>query len=140
MTGEFFELLAKKSILQAAVEEYSGAQSPSCSLYFKKGVSEAANSNLLHAAFKVRTNDLFGITGKRENFDYLSGLLIGAELRNVSATAPFELYLCGSSALERLYRDALGVLGVKKPGMLPVSAEEAVVRGQLIIYDRLNNR
>lgn len=49
-----------------------------------QGVNDAINSNLLNVAFRVRTNNLFAKLSKKENFDYLSGLLIAAGLKELS--------------------------------------------------------
>src|SRR5215469_4233274 len=79
MTGEFFELLSKKSILSNDVAEGNFSESGLES--FKKGVKDSLHSNLLHSSFLVRTNHLFDKLSKQENYFYLSGLLIGAELK-----------------------------------------------------------
>ena len=77
MTGEFFSLLSRQSILSASVEK-SGPDPGT--VFFERGISDGAQTNLLNSAFRVRTNHLFKRTTATENFDYLSGLLIGAEL------------------------------------------------------------
>ena len=77
MTGEFFSLLSRQSILSASVEKpgtYTGT------VFFERGISDGSQTNLLNSAFRVRTNHLFKRASATENFDYLSGLLIGAEL------------------------------------------------------------
>ncbi len=54
MTGEFFALLSKQSILHTSVEKHTDS-APSAS--FMNGVEDATKGNLLHLAFMVRTND-----------------------------------------------------------------------------------
>src|ERR1700733_4756679 len=60
MTGEFFELLSKKSILAGDVEleEAAGRRegSGNRTARFEEGVREGAGGNLLHGSFLVRTN------------------------------------------------------------------------------------
>ena len=83
MTGEFFELLSKKSILATGVEEGEGLINLNNKESFELGVSNSLQSNLLHACFLIRTNELFGELNKAKNYYYLSGLLIGTELREL---------------------------------------------------------
>jgi 2-dehydro-3-deoxygalactonokinase len=40
--------------------------------------------NILRAAFLVRTNQLLAKLSKKENYFYLSGLMIGAEIKDLS--------------------------------------------------------
>lgn len=137
MTGEYFDLLRHKSILSHGVSDVQDIQNPQNLQSFKKGVIESLNTNLLNASFKVRTNHLFGYLDKEENSSYLSGLLIGHELRDLIPLkgTKTSVYLVGNSGLLKLYRTAILELGLKdnlQP--LPLDAEDAVVRGQLKIY------
>jgi 2-dehydro-3-deoxygalactonokinase len=79
MTGELFALLSQKSILKNAVEKGMHPHPDS----FKQGLQDGASTNLLNAFFKVRTRQLFEICDKNENYNYLSGVLIGAELKEL---------------------------------------------------------
>src|SRR5690606_5422333 len=83
MTGELFELLSKKRILRRSIEENREFEDPKNRAAFEQGVGQGANSNLLQASFGVRTNELFRKFGKKENLHYLSGLLIGKELKEL---------------------------------------------------------
>ena len=81
MTGEFFSLLTDKSILKNSLTlppqtfEYSPA--------FQKGVRDAAEGNLLHKTFEIRADSILNKTLATDNYAYLSGLLIGTELKDV---------------------------------------------------------
>jgi 2-dehydro-3-deoxygalactonokinase len=67
MTGEFFELLSKKSVLwHILIEEGQGLTISSNKLFFEKGVKDSLSSDLLHHAFLVRTNDLFKTATSRK--------------------------------------------------------------------------
>jgi 2-dehydro-3-deoxygalactonokinase len=136
MTGEFFNLLSEQSILKEGVEKDDALQNPDCLHRFREGVQDARGANLLHTAFLVRTNDLFGKLTKKENFHYLSGLLIGAELEALATSDNLPIHVCGDSNLGRRYETALDVLGMKdKACVFPADwVDEAVVRGQLKIY------
>lgn len=137
MTGEFFALLSEKSILSATVEKANGPQTHAGMRSFIKGVSDSAQSNLLHNCFKVRTNNLFSKLTNTENYNYLSGLIIGTELRELLYYDPIQIYLCAGSDLQAYYNEALSELelGHKVHTFSPQWFEEAVVRGQLIIYN-----
>lgn len=137
MTGELFELLRRHSILKDAVAAPEDTAALSNS--FSEGVAAGAKQNLLHAAFRVRTNQLFGQLTKTENLDYLSGLLIGAELQSLLTGAAGHIYLCGGAHLEKHYATALAVLGLEQRStVFPAQwIEEAVVRGQYKIFSHL---
>src|SRR5690606_3952516 len=60
MTGEFYDLLAHKSILSLGVAKDQELQNPKNTESFKRGVADGISTNLLHASFRVRTNHLFG--------------------------------------------------------------------------------
>jgi len=136
MTGEFFALLSEKSILGSTVEKPDGPQTDAGMRSFLKGVSDSAQSNLLHNCFKVRTNNLFSKLTNTENYNYLSGLIIATELRELLYYDPIQIYLCAGSDLQAYYNEALAELGLgyKVHTFSPQWVEEAVVRGQLKIY------
>lgn len=142
MTGEYFELLSKKSILSAGIEKNQDAEDRNSLQSFQHGVQDAVGSNLLHTSFLVRTNDLFGKWSKKENFNYLSGLLIGTELQELLPLTTSRFYLCGSSRLKLWYEHAFQVLGmVDRLHALPSKwAEEAVIRGQFEIYKHFKSK
>jgi 2-dehydro-3-deoxygalactonokinase len=140
MTGEFFKLFSEQSILREGVEKNEELQNPIYLQRFREGVQAAQCVTLLHAAFRVRTNDLFGKLTKKENFHYLSGLLIGAELGDIRASDNLPIYVCSDSNLRWSYETALDVLGMKEKAHVFTAdwAEEAVVRGQLKIYQNFS--
>lgn len=90
MTGELFSLLSKNSVLSTAIEKAITSDFKS----FKEGVKHSTKSNLLHSIFRVRTNHLFEIHTKKENFNYLSGLLIGTELLDLLKTTAKIYHYC----------------------------------------------
>lgn len=136
MTGEVFNLLSKESILSVGVERNDDLQTPQALQSLKKGVQDARGSNLLHMAFRVRTNSLFEKLTKTENYHYLSGLLIGAELEGLTTSDYAHIYVCSDAGLRESYETGLNVLGLQdKAHIFPADwADEAVVRGQLKIY------
>lgn len=132
MTGEFFDLLSKKSILQAAVEQSTGWDDEEKTESFRKGVREVAATNLLHTSFKVRTNDLFRIFSKKQNYSYLSGLLIGTEIADIKTENVSKIWLCSSQHLVKPYELALQELGFMERTTIfsPDHFESTVITGQ----------
>src|SRR6185312_14531588 len=85
MTGEIFSLLATKSILGNSVKTGARKTGIKSKRSFEKGLKAAIHGNILNEAFLVRTNDLFKKISKENNFYYLSGLMIGTEIKNLSS-------------------------------------------------------
>ncbi|APW40678.1 2-dehydro-3-deoxygalactonokinase [Rhodoferax koreense] len=116
MTGEVYALLSQHSILSRTI----AADAPFDDAAFAQGLAQAqgqdqGNSGLLHHAFSARTLSLFGRMEAGPLASYLSGLVIGEELRaNTASTlhANTEVVLIGSANLTRRYAQALGHQGV----------------------------
>jgi 2-dehydro-3-deoxygalactonokinase len=137
MTGEFFELLSKKSILSLSIEDGLDFRHGKNVQSFKNGVTDSMKSNLLHNCFKVRTNDLFGKFTKRENYYYLSGLLIGTEMKELMNKDYTSITLVSDETLLPFYEMAFKVLYKKKLVLHIQNADEALISGQLKILKRL---
>ncbi|MBA4168630.1 MAG: 2-dehydro-3-deoxygalactonokinase [Chitinophagaceae bacterium] len=123
MTGEFFDLLSRTSILSRSV----AANSKEHWDIFEKGVRDGASGNLLNAAFHVRTAQLFAKFTNEENYHYLSGILIGNELSAISADTPPVLLICNSAFREK-YSRALTISGITDE-VEYLDAAAALVRG-----------
>jgi len=134
MTGELFDLLSNQSILKNTVEAADLSLDS-----FKQGLKEAASANLLHSIFKVRTNHLFDIYSKPENYSYLSGLLIGAELNDLASVYADTINLVCGNSLSSYYQIALDELFPQKNIEIvpPTLADVASVTGQIKIAKAL---
>lgn len=132
LTGEFFSLLARKSILANSIEE-AGAGSDEAA--FAEGVHKGAAENLLHATFGVRVAELSARRSRRAGWHYLSGLVIGAELRDLAAQPDATIVLVGSATLVARYAAALRTLG-HHGKVTSVAGEAAVVAGQRTVLSR----
>jgi 2-dehydro-3-deoxygalactonokinase len=109
MTGEFYALLSQHSILARMLD----ATAPLDETAFLQGVTQTDNGQgLLHNAFGARSLPLFERMPRGEVASYLSGLLIGEELRTQSLHAVGEVVLIGSSNLTDRYALALRTMGV----------------------------
>lgn len=131
MTGEFFELLSQKSILLNSVEETAGKLSADNVKSFENGVVDGTHLNILRAAFLVRTNQLFDKLTKQDNYFYLSGLMIGAEIKDLG-TVKKQITICGDEKLLQLYKIALSEIGIVNAEY--IMAGNAVVAGHCKIY------
>ncbi|CAN7334890.1 2-dehydro-3-deoxygalactonokinase [Variovorax sp. LjRoot84] len=108
MTGEFYALLSRHSILARTLD----AEAPLDEVAFLEGVTQADNGQgLLHNAFGARTLALFERMSAGDLSSYLSGLLIGEELRTQSIHAAGDLVLIGTPALTQRYLLALQASG-----------------------------
>jgi 2-dehydro-3-deoxygalactonokinase len=111
MTGEFYALLRQHSILGRTLPAADGELDVPG---FLRGVEHAMRSgNLLHAAFSVRTLALFDRMPAATLPSYLSGVVIGEELRSQELAAlRSPLVVIGAPALTQRYELAMQVLGV----------------------------
>jgi 2-dehydro-3-deoxygalactonokinase len=128
MTGELFDLLSNKSILSASVKKYDAGQSFN-NRFFVEGVIKGKVSNLANSIFHVRTNQLFRKATFHENYDYLSGLLIGHELKDIAANKPAIIVLVCGEGLKIAYMQALEALDLST-GVDYINADEALIKGQ----------
>jgi len=131
MTGEIFEVISEHTILKNSIEP--GVLNDGNLSGFEEGVKEAKNSiSILNSLFKIRTNTLFDTLSHEQNFYYLSGLLIGEELKSISTNEKTVLHLCAGVQLFELYKKAIQVLGLDKiTNIIPEEiVDSAVIRGQ----------
>lgn len=137
MTGEFFELLSRKSILSASVEQGEGIVDKQNLDGFEAGVYAGCETNLLHSSFIARTNHLFEKFSRQENYYYLSGLLIGTEIGELKMWLDKKITLVVDEKLKPYYTSAFKVLGLEESsGLIVQDADRALINGQLRISRR----
>jgi 2-dehydro-3-deoxygalactonokinase len=109
MSGEVYALLRQHSILSRTLPSEDTTLDEQA---FTRGVHDAAEAgSLLRSAFRVRTLALFERMPASAQASYLSGLVIGEELR--AQPSPSEaVVLVGSKALTQRYALALQARGV----------------------------
>jgi 2-dehydro-3-deoxygalactonokinase len=110
MTGEVFALMSQHSILGKTLD-LNGAFDPGI---FLQGVDQSQRAgSVLHHLFAVRTLGLFDRLSAAQLASYLSGLLIGEELRTQTVNADSgPVILIGSDTLTQRYSLALQHLGM----------------------------
>jgi 2-dehydro-3-deoxygalactonokinase len=136
MTGECYALLRRQSILARTLPADDAAWVPDA---FDRGVARAQTpGGLLHHLFAVRTLALFDRDDGQSLACYLSGLLIGAELRAQALPAGQAVVAVGSALLTARYQRALAQRGhlvhcvgaeAGWAGLLALSAVSVTVRG-----------
>ena len=121
MTGELYAVLRQHSILGRMMEEGE----PDARA-FRDGVERSGEAGgLLHHLFGVRTRGLMGALGPAASASYLSGLLIGHEMRSCAAT---EVSLLGAPELTKLYETCATVLGIEARTLDPQAGVRALFR------------
>jgi 2-dehydro-3-deoxygalactonokinase len=129
MTGDVYSALSKCTILERTM--VSGAAPDQNA--FRNGVSRSADSGgLLHHLFGVRTLVLMGQLKEEASASYLSGLLLGHEVR-ASMPAGGRVILVGAAQLCSLYAQAIEACG----GTAALADEDAAAMGLAAIGRRL---
>ena len=119
MTGETFAVLREHSILGRLMEPAAGFDSASFERGVAHGAASSTGGDLLHAVFGARTLALLRELPAAGVADYLSGMLIGAEVAAGARWAERHgiqhqtVWLAGSAELCARYARALGLLTLK---------------------------
>jgi 2-dehydro-3-deoxygalactonokinase len=133
MTGECYALLRQHSILARTLPGDDADWQPEA---FDRGVAQARRpGGLLHHLFGVRALALFERQSPAEGASYLSGLLIGEELRAAAPAAGAPVVVVGSPTLTSRYQRALAGCGVAARTM----GAEATWRGLAALAGRLTS-
>ena len=121
MTGEVYAVLRQHSILGRMMEEGT----PDAGA-FAEGVKRSGEAGgTLHHLFGVRTRGLMGELRATASASYLSGLLIGHELR---AQGSREFSVLGTAELAALYQRAAALLGMNARLLDPEAGVRALAR------------
>jgi 2-dehydro-3-deoxygalactonokinase len=134
MTGEIFALLSTHGTLAEAVQGVHNILDENTVQHFRRGVEDSTKSNLLHSLFTVRTRFLLQQHPGSLNHSYLSGLLIGSEVKDLINLNVQGITLV-SSSMSKHYEIALRTLQVSVPLHI-MPDEDVTVRGQLAIVSR----
>ena len=118
MTGELFAVLARHSILGRLAPPAAGDVEPGAA--FARGVRHArdAASGLASVLFSARSSVLAGDLRAEDSLEYLSGILIGDEVRAGLAAGDRPLMLIGEPALCARYAAAFAEFGVGEIGVV----------------------
>lgn len=110
MTGEAYALFRTHSVLARLMPK----EEPPLDLQaFDEGLRRSGDScGLLHHLFGVRTLGLLGRLSEAQSPSYLSGLLIGHEIRE-QLPRPSHVHLIGNDRLQTAYAHALEAFGIE---------------------------
>lgn len=129
MTGELYAVLRNHTILGRTMTTNNAVDNAA----FLQGVARSENSGgLLHHLFGVRTLTLMDRLQETASASYLSGLLIGHEVRAAMPHAQ-HVHLVGAAPLCSLYAQAIAAIG----GSATVEEDDAAARGLAAIGRRL---
>ena len=121
MTGEVYAVLKAHSILGRMMEDGNTNAAA-----FRRGVERSGETGgLLHHLFGVRTKGLMGELDAAASSSYLSGLLIGHEIR---AVQPRSFMVLGEPRLAELYSQAAAALGCETERVDATSGTRALFR------------
>lgn len=140
MTGEIFEILTKHSILSHAVTEPEDiVLTEEEKSSFIEGVTKALESELLNSLFSVRIKQLKNHLTAHQNYFYLSGLLIGSEIKYITRNGKQKLMLCSSGNLNDLYQMAFECAGLSQQTITiaPETLDQSAAVGQQLIYSHM---
>ncbi|MDQ3247176.1 MAG: 2-dehydro-3-deoxygalactonokinase [Pseudomonadota bacterium] len=122
MTGELFNLLREHSILSELLAQPAEADSA-----FRSGVRHSLeNDDLTAELFTVRARVLLGKAEREDAASYVSGLLIGADVRVGCKDTSGQVVVMGRPELTMLYAAALKELG---RASMEIDGEEAFLQG-----------
>ncbi len=134
MTGEVFEALARHTILARTLRLGAAPDLAAFDRGLAAARSDEGRGGLLSTAFSVRTLGLAGALGPEAQADYLSGLVLGHELRGLEELRPgllagaARVVLAGAPALCERYRRALAHLALPSPTIVEDAAERGLWR------------
>lgn len=105
MTGELFSVISEHTILGKGLPKQVENKDA-----FIRGVREGKTDKLTSAIFAARTHRLFNNIADSDVHDYLSGLLIGNELKSLNCS---HVFLVGGKKLCEKYQVACDVLSIE---------------------------
>mgnify|MGYP002621309810 CR=1 FL=1 len=130
MTGEIYGVLRAHSILGRLMTD--DVHDPAA---FTDGLARGHTAGgLLHQLFAVRTEGLFGRIDAKSLGSFMSGLLIGHEVRAALESMPSRhVVLVGAENLAKRYQTALAIANV---GTTEVAGDVAAARGLWLVAAR----
>ena len=131
LTGDLFQALGKHTILKHSLDLEKPIKVDDS---FREGVARIRDEPLDGALFGIRCADLFNERQPAGNASYLSGMLIGSEMKSMSKTS--EPVVVAATPLGELYAEAVRVMGVGTRLLVvpEVALDEAVPRAHARLF------
>lgn len=133
MTGEFFQLLSEKSSLSNTINGSVEIEEVGNKKSFIEGVHRGLSSNILNEAFQTRAGFLLGSSSETQNYHFLSGLLIGAEVKELKGYS-HPVTVVGNDEIKKLMQYALNEVGLTQVSYK--DSAEVTIKGQYLIAKR----
>jgi 2-dehydro-3-deoxygalactonokinase len=117
MSGELFDLLARRSFLRHSVADPDNAGDISSGDDFRRGVERVVKDGVpfVAALFSVRVRYLLADAKPADNLAYLSGMVIGGEIAAAATLGALRqdvpIRIIGAAGLARAYQRALALAG-----------------------------
>ena len=130
MTGELFALLCRHSILGRGLAEAAAAAAEARDAAFRRGVAAAHAHGAFARLFSARALTLTGGLEAGCVADYLSGLLIGEELRlaDKALSDGARIAITGDAALCERYARGFAAIGARPPEPIADTALDGLLR------------
>lgn len=119
LTGELFEALTRHTILRqtTTAPDSEAAPGPAVDVCFREGVTEGARNGMEAGLFQARARGVLSGATSAENRAFLSGVLIGSELRHARQLAAGRpILLTGASDIRERYASAFEILRETESG------------------------
>ena len=133
LTGEMFSLLRQHSILRHSLPA-TPEDTPDYSA-FEEGL-QASEGSLLNELFAIRARQLLQAKSPAYNQHFLSGLIMGTELRSLPQLPPPDVLLVADGALASLYQAAIQFLYPQIAVHL-FSTQQATILGHYQLFPTL---
>lgn len=130
ITGELFALLRSHSLL---ADFLTGAVADGAA--FRAGVAASADATLLTRLFGVRADALLGLRARGDSAAYVSGLLVGSDVREQSLMPGQAVHVLADAHLGKLYAAAIDMAGGRA---VTVDSEAAFVAGITALWRMTN--
>lgn len=134
ITGELFGLLINRSSLSAFLEKDGRGQKDYIES-FVHGIHESQQANVLNSLFHVRSSYLLKQMDGKRAYNYLSGLLIGAELKDLASYKEIDIVLIAAQPQKNYYEKALEVLDFRN--VHPIDSIAATIGGYISVFKKV---
>jgi len=137
-TGEMFEILRKHSALKNRMSKKFSKKLKEVEIdAFLQGVEAGKTPDINRQIFSIRAKSLQGTLKKSEAIYYLSGLLIGHELQDLTKEKFKTIVLSCNKVMKPFYQLALHYLGREDAIIInPKSYNKLVTRAHVMLFNK----
>jgi len=137
-TGEMFQILRKHSALKNRMSKKLSKKLKEADIdSFLQGVEAGKTPDINRQIFSIRAKSLQGTLKKSEAIYYLSGLLIGHELQDLTKTKFKTVVLSCNKEMKPFYQLALHYLGREDTIIInPKSYSKLVSRAHVMLFNK----